>query len=150
MLSNLRKETSLCSQKMQQEYQIKWNNWSNVFQSALSKVFTKFKFSILISLLRFCENFQYYQQQKFLDAILVIEDGNHTIQCHKMVLDSCSEYFANIFKNKFLEDKNITPVICLPKEIRLWEMQAILSYMYNGEVSDKLKYSITFLIIYKF
>lgn len=26
------------SQKMQQEYQIKWNNWSNVFQSALSKV----------------------------------------------------------------------------------------------------------------
>lgn len=26
-------------------------------------------------------------------------------------------------------------MICLPKEIRLWEIQAILSYMYNGEVS---------------
>lgn len=115
---------------MQQDYKIKWNDWSNVFQSALSKVIRNFphKNPLIFS---FLKNFQ---EQKFLDAILIVEDGNHMIQCHKIVLDSCSEYFSNIFKNKFLEDKNTIPVICLPKEIKLWEMQAILSYMYNGEV----------------
>jgi hypothetical protein len=76
--------------------------------------------------------FQCYQQQKFMDVILVMEEG--TLFCHKIVLDSCSEYFANIFKNKFLDDKNKNIVICLPKDIVLWEMQALLSYMYNGEV----------------
>lgn len=49
-----------------------------------------------------------------------------------MVLDACSDYFANFLKNKLLEDKNL--VICLPKEIRLWEIQAILQFMYHGEV----------------
>lgn len=52
--------------------------------------------------------------------------------CHKFVLDACSDYFASFLKNPKLEDKNI--VICLPKEIKLWEIQAILSFMYNGEV----------------
>lgn len=82
--------------------------------------------------------FQCYQQQKFLDVILVMEEG--TLFCHKIVLDSCSEYFASIFKNKFLDDKNKNIVICLPKDILLWEMQALLSYMYNGEVNQLEKF----------
>lgn len=49
-----------------------------------------------------------------------------------MVLDACSEYFANFLKNKIFDDKNI--VICLPKEIKLWQIQAILQFMYHGEV----------------
>lgn len=52
--------------------------------------------------------------------------------CHKFVLDACSDYFAGFLKNPKLEDKNV--VICLPKEIKLWEIQAILSFMYHGEV----------------
>lgn len=49
-----------------------------------------------------------------------------------MVLDACSDYFANFLKNKLFDDKNL--VICLPKEIRLWQIQAILQFMYHGEV----------------
>jgi hypothetical protein len=49
-----------------------------------------------------------------------------------MVLDACSDYFANFLKNKMFDDKNI--VICLPKEIKLWQIQAILQFMYHGEV----------------
>ncbi|KAL7032475.1 hypothetical protein ACKWTF_007327 [Chironomus riparius] len=94
-----------------QQFQIKWNNHLNIFSSALSK---------------------YFHDKKFLDVILVVENGNHMIQCHKIVLDACSQYFSNIFKSKLLEEKNI--VICLPKEIELWEIQAVLNYMYNGEV----------------
>lgn len=32
-----------------------------------------------------------------------------------------------------LDDKNL--VICLPNEIKLWEIQALLVYMYNGQVA---------------
>lgn len=48
------------------------------------------------------------------------------------MLDACSDYFASFLKNKLLDDKNV--VICLPKEIKLWEIQALLSFMYHGEV----------------
>ncbi|CRL01692.1 CLUMA_CG014910, isoform A [Clunio marinus] len=97
------------SDKMQQ-YCIKWNNHMKNFQSTLPK---------------------YFQNQKFLDCTLVVE-GLHLVPCHKFVLDACSEYFASFLKNKLLDDKNL--VICLPKEIRLWEIQAILQFMYHGEV----------------
>lgn len=74
---------------------------------------------------------QYFQNQKFLDCNLLVE-GEHLIACHKFVLDACSDYFAAFLKNKMLDDKNL--VICLPKEIKLWEVQALLQFMYHGEV----------------
>jgi BTB/POZ domain len=49
------------------------------------------------------------------------------------VLDACSDYFASFLNNKSLEDKNL--VICLPTEIKLWEVEAILAFMYNGSVA---------------
>lgn len=73
---------------------------------------------------------KYFQNQKFLDCTLLVE--GQLVPCHKFVLDACSDYFAGFLKNPKLDDKNI--VICLPKEIKLWEIQAILSFMYNGEV----------------
>lgn len=48
------------------------------------------------------------------------------------MLDACSDYFAGFLKEKLFEDKNL--VICLPKEIKLWEVQALLQFMYHGEV----------------
>jgi BTB/POZ domain len=59
-------------------------------------------------------------------------EGKHLVPCHKFVLDACSDYFASFLKNKILDDKNL--VICLPKEIKLWEVQALLQFMYHGEV----------------
>ena len=38
---------------------------------------------ILINIL--CITFQYFHDKKFLDVILVVENGNHMIQCHKIV-----------------------------------------------------------------
>lgn len=74
---------------------------------------------------------QYFQNQKFLDCNLLVE-GQHLIACHKFVLDACSDYFAGFLKNKLLDDRNI--VICLPSTIKLWEIQALLQFMYHGEV----------------
>lgn len=59
-------------------------------------------------------------------------EGKHLVPCHKFVLDACSDYFASFLKEKLLEDRNL--VICLPKEIKLWEVQALLQFMYHGEV----------------
>lgn len=114
-----------------QQYCVRWNNHLKVFQSALPQVrnfaykITQ-KFNKLIFLLK-----QYFQSQKFLDCTLVAE-GQHFVSCHRLVLDACSDYFANFLKNKMFDDKNI--VICLPKEIKLWQIQALLQFMYHGEV----------------
>lgn len=76
-------------------------------------------------------SFQYFLNQKFLDCSLLVE-GKHLVECHRFVLDACSDYFASFLKNKALDDKNL--VICLPNEIKLWEVQALLQFMYHGEV----------------
>jgi hypothetical protein len=63
----------------------------------------------------------------------LLVEGSHLVPCHKFVLDACSDYFASFLHNKNLEDKNL--VICLPLEIKLWEIEAILAFMYNGSVA---------------
>ena len=63
----------------------------------------------------------------------MLVEGKIIIPCHKFVLDACSDYFASFLNNKLLEDRNL--VICLPLEIKLWEIEAILAFMYNGSVA---------------
>lgn len=63
----------------------------------------------------------------------MLVEGKILIPCHKFVLDACSDYFASFLNNKLLEDRNL--VICLPLEIKLWEIEAILAFMYNGSVA---------------
>lgn len=93
---------------MQQQYCLRWNNHKNNLLTVFSELF---------------------KNEDFTDVTLACEGGS-VIKCHKMVLAASSSYFQNIFSNLSCSH----PVVVL-KDITYREIQAILEYMYKGEVS---------------
>ncbi|XP_017065217.1 modifier of mdg4 [Drosophila eugracilis] len=67
--------------------------------------------------------------QRFVDVTLACE--GHQLHCHRLVLAACSTYFESILA----EHPCKHPVIILPREIKLWEIQALVDFMYKGEVN---------------
>ncbi|XP_034664547.1 protein jim lovell isoform X3 [Drosophila subobscura] len=67
--------------------------------------------------------------QRFVDVTLACE--GHQLHCHRLVLAACSTYFEAILA----ENPCKHPVIILPGEIKLWEIQALVDFMYKGEVN---------------
>ncbi|BES87827.1 helix-turn-helix, Psq domain [Nesidiocoris tenuis] len=68
------------------------------------------------------------QNETLVDVTLVCEES--TFKAHKVVLSACSPYFQRIFS----ETPCKHPVIVL-KDLRGWEVQAIVDFMYRGEIS---------------
>jgi len=52
------------------------------------------------------------------------------VRAHKVVLSACSPYFQKIF----VDNPGKHPIVVL-KDVRCWEMQCILDFMYKGETS---------------
>lgn len=67
--------------------------------------------------------------QRFVDVTLACE--GHQLHCHRLVLAACSSYFESILA----ENPCKHPVIILPRDIKLWEIQALVDFMYKGEVN---------------
>ncbi|GAB0089565.1 hypothetical protein DMENIID0001_041310 [Sergentomyia squamirostris] len=67
--------------------------------------------------------------RKFVDVTLVCE--RRRIHCHRVVLAACSSFFAEILE----ENPTQHPIIILPGEIKFWAIQALVDFMYKGEVS---------------
>ncbi|ETN62568.1 hypothetical protein AND_005732 [Anopheles darlingi] len=67
--------------------------------------------------------------QRFVDVTLACE--GHQVQCHRLVLAACSTYFENLLG----ENPCQHPIIILPRDIKLWAIQALVDFMYKGEVN---------------
>ncbi|CAG2063924.1 unnamed protein product [Timema podura] len=72
--------------------------------------------------------------EKFVDVTL--SAGGHSIKCHKAILAACSPYFEQL-----LSDNPCQHPIIIMKDSTFWEIQALVHFMYCGEVNvakDKL------------
>ena len=68
------------------------------------------------------------QNESLVDCTIMCEDS--AVRAHKVVLSACSPYFQKIF----VDNPGKHPIIVL-KDVRCWEMQCILDFMYKGETS---------------
>ena len=68
------------------------------------------------------------QNESLVDCTIMCEDS--AVRAHKVVLSACSPYFQKIF----MDNPGKHPIIVL-KDVRCWEMQCILDFMYKGETS---------------
>lgn len=57
-------------------------------------------------------------------------DGQQ-VHCHRLVLAACSSYFESLLS----ENPCKHPIIILPKDIKLWEIHALVDFMYKGQVN---------------
>ena len=69
------------------------------------------------------------KDKDFLDVTLVSEDGEH-ISAHKVVLSASSDFFRDTLKKA----KHTNPMIFL-SGFHSKTLQAVLDYVYNGEVN---------------
>lgn len=67
--------------------------------------------------------------QQFVDVTLAC-DG-HQVHAHRLVLAACSSYFESLLS----ENPCKHPIIILPKDIKLWEIHALVDFMYKGQVN---------------
>lgn len=77
----------------------------------------------------FIQILQLLAGQQFVDVTLAC-DG-HQVHCHRLVLAACSSYFESLLS----ENPCKHPIIILPKEIKLWEIHALVDFMYKGQVN---------------
>ncbi|XP_011301826.1 broad-complex core protein isoforms 1/2/3/4/5 [Fopius arisanus] len=72
--------------------------------------------------------------EEFVDVTLACE--GKSVKCHKIILSSCSDYLAALLR----ENPCQHPII-LMKDLKFWEVEALVKFMYKGEVNvahDKL------------
>lgn len=91
----------------QSHYSLRWNNHQSHILSA---------FDALL------------QAETLVDVTLVCAETS--VRAHKVVLSACSPFFQRIFS----ENPCKHPVIVL-KDFHGWEVQAIVDFMYKGEIS---------------
>jgi len=68
------------------------------------------------------------EDKDFFDVTLACE--NEQIQAHKVILSACSSFFRNILRRHVHQH----PLVYL-KGIKFGDLQAVLNFMYQGEVS---------------
>ncbi|XP_046676103.1 protein bric-a-brac 1-like isoform X1 [Homalodisca vitripennis] len=92
---------------MDQQFSLRWNNYLNQLTDAFGS-------------LRY--------EEDLVDVTLSCEGGK--LKAHKMLLSACSSYFHDIFK----ENPCQHPVIVF-RNVKLRDLQAILDFIYKGEVN---------------
>lgn len=105
--SNSTSSTPTTPPAQQQQFCLKWNNYS----SNMVRTFG-----------------QMIMDQDFVDVTLACEGS--AIKAHKVVLSACSDYF----KELFLANPCKHPIVIL-KDMKMDDLKAIVDFMYKGEVN---------------
>lgn len=89
------------------QFNIRWNNYTTVLQNVFRKLL---------------------EGEQFVDVTLACE--GQSIKCHRLILSACSTYFDRI-----LTDNPSSNLVIYLKDMKFWELRALVTFMYNGEVS---------------
>ncbi|XP_021931801.1 centrosome-associated zinc finger protein CP190-like isoform X5 [Zootermopsis nevadensis] len=90
-----------------QQFCVKWNSYSSNLQNVFPRLLTS---------------------EHFVDITLACE--GQMIKCHKVVLSACSTYFENLLIHNPCQH----PIIFM-KDMKHREVQALVDFMYKGEVN---------------
>ena len=102
---------------------LKWNDFSESFSSSLGSQLH-------------CRDLQ----------DVTLQCGTQALQCHRLVLAACSEWFRQIFKTVNNTTNNKHPVIVL-WDAAAGDMKLLLDFMYNGVVNVKHEHLNSFLAL---
>ena len=94
-------------QASSQQFCVKWNSYSSNLQNVFPRLLTS---------------------EHFVDITLACE--GQMIKCHKVVLSACSNYFEKLL----IQNPCQHPIIFM-KDMKHWEVQALVDFMYKGEVN---------------
>ena len=107
-----------------QLFNLKWRN----YQTHMMAVFEK----ILLT-------------ESFSDVTLVLadvdQDTTHAIKAHKIILGASSPYFEMVFSEHPCQH----PVVVMPPDVKLEDIQHVLHFVYRGEVQVRRQQFVVYL-----
>ncbi|XP_037044674.1 zinc finger protein 567 isoform X1 [Bradysia coprophila] len=103
------------SSQVAENYQLKWHSHLTNLNTSVSTL---------------------YRNEKFADVMLFASnsEGGVGIPAHKIILSSCSHYFASIFDSN-PSPPNAMVYIVLPPELSKRSITTLVQYMYSGEAT---------------
>lgn len=90
-----------------QQFCVRWNSYQSNLQNTFPKLLTS---------------------EHFVDVTIACE--GQMVKCHKVVLSACSTYFEQLLSHNPCQH----PIIFM-KDMRFWEVRALVDFMYRGEVN---------------
>jgi hypothetical protein len=82
------------------------------------------------------------EDEDFLDVTLSVGSGLQQVKAHRVILSACSPFFRSILRHS----SHPSPHIHL-KDVGFSELQAVLDFMYHGEVNVSSEQLHSFLAV---
>ncbi|XP_011704241.1 PREDICTED: centrosome-associated zinc finger protein CP190 isoform X2 [Wasmannia auropunctata] len=93
--------------------QVKVDNWGSFFLQRLQTL---------------------YSEEQFLDLKIKFPTSDITVQAHRLVVTTCTDYFMQLEEQQKEKDENFNGVIIMPSDMPYECVKSIISFMYTGQL----------------
>ncbi|XP_053983866.1 centrosome-associated zinc finger protein CP190 [Hylaeus volcanicus] len=77
---------------------------------------------------------QLYFEEELLDLTVKFPTSDITVQAHRLVITTCTDYFVQLEREQKEKDKNFDGVIIMPPDMPYECVKSIISFMYTGQL----------------
>ncbi|XP_015436562.1 PREDICTED: centrosome-associated zinc finger protein CP190 [Dufourea novaeangliae] len=77
---------------------------------------------------------QLYFEEELLDLTIKFPTSDITVQAHRLVITTCTDYFSQLEREQKEKDDNFDGVIIMPPDMPYECVKSIISFMYTGQL----------------
>ena len=77
---------------------------------------------------------QLYFDEQLLDLTIKFPTSDITVQAHRLVITTCTNYFMQLEQEQKAKDKNFDGVITMPSDMPYECVKSVISFMYTGQL----------------
>nr|XP_033334479.1 centrosome-associated zinc finger protein CP190 [Megalopta genalis] len=77
---------------------------------------------------------QLYFEEELLDLTIKFPTSDITVQAHRLVITTCTDYFLQLEREQKEKDENFDGVIIMPPDMPYECVKSIISFMYTGQL----------------
>ncbi|CAL7940756.1 unnamed protein product [Xylocopa violacea] len=77
---------------------------------------------------------QLYFEEELLDLTIKFPTSDITVQAHRLVITTCTDYFMQLEREQREKDENFDGVIIMPPDMPYECVKSIISFMYTGQL----------------
>ena len=77
---------------------------------------------------------QLYFEEELLDLTIKFPTSDITVQAHRLVITTCTDYFMKLEREQKEKDENFDGVIIMPADMPYECVKSIISFMYTGQL----------------
>lgn len=77
---------------------------------------------------------QLYFDEELLDLTIKFPTSDITVQAHRLVITTCTDYFVQLEREQKEKDENFDGIIIMPPDMPYECVKSIISFMYTGQL----------------